>query len=457
MVLSLCQLQARLQYLTSTRKIPMPEQSLEDLKRDSLPALRYAELVCLGRSESPNQAYKKAIAGWPVRQAKAARSLAILRRDYGNEALTAFLMEHARPFGSEHAQGAETMELFENVLPGGLYGATLTGGIEPGQALALYRHDAGGSSEYTSLDDIERKHNFSRLTMEELVLYVIKRSFTYWDSNPQMLDPGSCRSAINALNVYGWHDEAQTELERTLFLYAVRASGRLQSPRDLIAAVFWNNGNSWNLQEVIDYLSAFIPAPDLSKAWVHMLEVRREQRYISEVNAPFWEKLSIDGVPVATLAQNTIRTWTFTDLHIAVETGFRSFVINKAMDELERLLKACDPNWRRSEELHSDVEDWLVECLAMGEGSRAAYVMNRFGALLGYHSGNAAGFQSSQVEAHLIRLARTAIEVAGGNAKYGVASALAEFVGDHIVADRFRAYARGRRQPVQLNWTFFVD
>ena len=74
----------------------MPEQSLDELKRLSLPALRHAELVNLARTESPNKAYELASVRWPRRQAKATRFLAMVRRNHGPEALEAFIMEHAQ-------------------------------------------------------------------------------------------------------------------------------------------------------------------------------------------------------------------------------------------------------------------------------------------------------------------------------------------------------------------------
>ncbi|CAN5730423.1 hypothetical protein BH11PAT2_BH11PAT2_06940 [soil metagenome] len=82
----------------------MDEHRLEGLKSTSLPALRHAELVELARVHSPSQVYKLArTAKWPNRQAKAAQSLAAMRRDYGEEVFQTFVatMEHARSESSE--------------------------------------------------------------------------------------------------------------------------------------------------------------------------------------------------------------------------------------------------------------------------------------------------------------------------------------------------------------------
>lgn len=77
----------------------MDKHRLEELQSTSLPALRHVELVELAKVHSPSQVYKLArSAQWPNRQAKAARSLATLRRD-NPEGFNAFLatMERARP------------------------------------------------------------------------------------------------------------------------------------------------------------------------------------------------------------------------------------------------------------------------------------------------------------------------------------------------------------------------
>jgi len=75
------------------------EHRLEDLRKSSAPALRHSDLIALARNYSPSQSYEHArSAKWPNRQAKAVRSLAILRRDFGTEAFEAFIttMERVR-------------------------------------------------------------------------------------------------------------------------------------------------------------------------------------------------------------------------------------------------------------------------------------------------------------------------------------------------------------------------
>lgn len=95
----------------------MAKKSLQELKKLSVSALRHAELTSLARDENltPNQVQEHATnLRWPTRLAKAARFLAILRRDYGLEALDAFITttEHARSERSEteHAREKEKME-----------------------------------------------------------------------------------------------------------------------------------------------------------------------------------------------------------------------------------------------------------------------------------------------------------------------------------------------------------
>ncbi len=95
------------------------QQSLDELKKLAMPALRHVELVYLARRESPNRADKVASSlNWPCRQVKAVRSLAILRRDYGLEAFEAFVVEHTRSGNpdTEHAQKEKETMSKERIL-----------------------------------------------------------------------------------------------------------------------------------------------------------------------------------------------------------------------------------------------------------------------------------------------------------------------------------------------------
>ncbi len=95
----------------------MKTEPLDELETAALPALQHAELVRLARDAnlSPKRVQEEAISRrWPTRQAKAARSLAILRRDRGSEALEAFITrtEYARSGQpvTEHTRSRTTME-----------------------------------------------------------------------------------------------------------------------------------------------------------------------------------------------------------------------------------------------------------------------------------------------------------------------------------------------------------
>lgn len=90
-----------------------PKNSLDELEKESLVALGYPELVGLASDtgNSPNRAQEIAAFRWPRRQARATYFLAKLRRDFPKEfaqlvSKTSTPIEHARPHGTEHAQGA---------------------------------------------------------------------------------------------------------------------------------------------------------------------------------------------------------------------------------------------------------------------------------------------------------------------------------------------------------------
>ena len=96
---------------------------LEALKERSAAALRQKDLVGLAvrlaRTETPSQALKIASShGWPQRLAKSVQSLAMLRRDFGPEALHSFIstFEHARSLLGETEHALETNMNRERVL-----------------------------------------------------------------------------------------------------------------------------------------------------------------------------------------------------------------------------------------------------------------------------------------------------------------------------------------------------
>lgn len=92
------------------------KKRLEELYARSKPALAHGPLVALVRENSPNLTRELAEqAGFGQRQVRAARWLAILRRDHGDEVFEAYvqLMEHARraqPLETTPAQEKGTME-----------------------------------------------------------------------------------------------------------------------------------------------------------------------------------------------------------------------------------------------------------------------------------------------------------------------------------------------------------
>jgi len=84
--------------------------ALDELKKLASPALRHAELVNLVRIEnSPSEVQRVAAARWPRRQAKAARFLAMLRRDHGDDVFETFVATTNRARspreGVEHVRG----------------------------------------------------------------------------------------------------------------------------------------------------------------------------------------------------------------------------------------------------------------------------------------------------------------------------------------------------------------
>jgi hypothetical protein len=84
--------------------------NLDELKKLAGPALRHVELVDLARTgSSPSKVQRVAAARWPRRQANAARFLAIMLRDHGDDVFEAFVTTTNRTRspreGVEHVRG----------------------------------------------------------------------------------------------------------------------------------------------------------------------------------------------------------------------------------------------------------------------------------------------------------------------------------------------------------------
>lgn len=97
------------------------EASLERLKKLSQPAIRHQQLVRLARDNTPNQTFALAKElGYPVRQAKASRALAVVRRDFGVSIFESLLVTteqsqlgHARE-NRRNAMSSEMSDQFRN-------------------------------------------------------------------------------------------------------------------------------------------------------------------------------------------------------------------------------------------------------------------------------------------------------------------------------------------------------
>ncbi|NQT49828.1 hypothetical protein HQ571_04000 [Candidatus Kuenenbacteria bacterium] len=85
--------------------MPTPTDSLERLKKLSRSAWSHQQLIDLARTNSPNQTFKLAQElGFPVRQAKAVRALAVLHRDLSEAAFLAIFPTAEQPIEDGHVR-----------------------------------------------------------------------------------------------------------------------------------------------------------------------------------------------------------------------------------------------------------------------------------------------------------------------------------------------------------------
>ncbi|TSC63726.1 MAG: hypothetical protein G01um1014106_413, partial [Parcubacteria group bacterium Gr01-1014_106] len=291
----------------------MPEQSLDELKQLSLPALRHAELVNLARTESPNKAYELASVRWPRRQAKATRFLAMVRRDHGPEALEAFIMEHARPNGSEHAQGDDEMK-FETMYPEGVRGVVFVHNFHgPNDPDTLHlRHFTGEEQKDVNLREEINRFQLDDEQTKVLVHRVLQAMLDQWATpKVQQFSYGSMwGSALLAARTYLSDDR---ELLKKLLLAAVvhcgghskDPVGLLQAaiPQEEITRIEQTNEDENRLsglmpgkalQLVINYLlDSGCTEDEVRTVWTEMLRTRQRDRFKTVCITEWWEGLKV--------------------------------------------------------------------------------------------------------------------------------------------------------------------
>lgn len=445
----------------------MAEKTLVELQELAKPALPHAELVNLARVESPNKAYEMASVRWPRRQAKATRFLAMLRRDYGQGAFEALLMEHARPNGSEHAQGDKSMVKLNDLYPADVRDVVFGPGAHQAQMLKI--QFVGKDQEVGLKDEITRL-GLSPDEEKILVRRVLDAMLTQWASPKvrQFYYGIMWQSALVAARHYFPDDrELYKQLLRATVIYNggydkhTRSLAGAVVPEKLHALCKADHGrppsSQTSLQLVIDHmLEMGISAEEVRTIWGEMIKIRFQQKFLSVCIHDWWYGLLVEGKDLNQVVEKVNRQCVMQELGILTDSRKRGWIYYDADEFLATVTQMCnatDYHWRQTEEAREAVEEMLIDCLARGEAGRAYFVLTRFGGHFRFFQDHS-GIDVKEIGQALSRLMRGALERAAELRNFGIASALAEHLGDVERADELRAKARHLSQPVALDFAY---
>ncbi len=457
----------------------MPEHTLDELKELAKPALRHAELIDIARAETPNSADTKASIRWPRRQAKATRFLAMLRRDYGQQAFEAYLLEHARPQGSEHAQGVR-MITFDSVYPVGVQHLHFY--VPPGGEgrrletlhIAEFRVGWPHRKNEVLLNDEVARLNLNKNKEEELVRRVIASMFASHENLEYRRSVGGdiWAAALVAVRELLPKDK---ELYKKVLLAAVFYMGiRAEHPgvfaqsigASLPKGASWNNAQM-SLQCAIDHLlKQGCSEVEVAKVWADMLDTRSKQGYHAVLVYSWWAGLKIGKIQVDDynngIAQPAARHCVRGELSWFLENDGSDFgehygdaVEEGRMRVLQSMVNDCglDWCWKEGREM---LEEMIATCLARGQAGKAFYFFVRFGKSFQLHDEDRDCRRTDTVRTKFTPLVRGAIDKAKDVNNIGVASALAEYLGETAVADELRERARHLKQPIILEFMFYA-
>lgn len=463
----------------------MAEYSLEELRQLSGSALQHAELIQIAGEETPNKAYELASVRWPRRQAKATRFLAMLRRDHGLEAFN-LTVEQARPAGTERAQGEGAMKKLDDVFPSGVRNVRFddgNGGTVRREPLDIGVVIGVGSKQQLVATLGELKEQLSLTEEQQLVLLVrrvIDAMFAQWTTpelaTRQPFYGHMWEVALEAARAFlTEEDELIKKLIRACVIY-YGGSTKDHTGGSLACYILPNRPTkdtpvpegSSRLQELINYLTGkagFTPK-EVRAMWVEMLNLRVKHHFFSwyitslledidlfdkhrgEVS-PIIERLLLHNLQGILLRNNI--SWS--------KPGARGGGVAPEwyLDHIERLTYSVDFDWKRNDNVIGQIEDMFVRCVAQGDLATAFYMLVRFGdrlGLVGYINSHSdySEKEARDIEAVLEKFARAAVAIAEAKGDFGVATALAEHVGDVVEADRLRPRARGMNQRIALNY-----
>lgn len=442
----------------------MTEHTLDELTRLAASALRHAELITIARTESPNKAQQIASVRWPMRQAKAARFLAMVARDFGAGAFEALVssLEHARPAaaGSEHAQEyvmTAMNELYPENVPNVL--TWLQGHGEGPDYLGLLHVVPNNDPKILKFDDEAARLGLDIEGKKTLLRRVIGGMFTHWAKPDvrQLRYGHAWSSARVAAKLYLPDDP---ELAKKLVLATIAYEGGATKYQNGLVYAFFegDEANKATLQSVIDkLLSCGYTEDEVLAAWGTMLEVRYNHNFHTASIYGFVDglmvgkqKLNKAFAPVAAkcVAQD-LKQLLVDGIY---DSGWRPTLLDEWwLVMMDNIIRATVRGQRGV--TSAEFEEMMVHCIARGALSTAMYAFQRFGPPLGMwenHQGE------KEFHQRMEKYMRGAKDKAVQDLKeFGVACALAEHLGEIDEAERLRGLARRMKQKCVMLPTFY--
>ncbi len=465
----------------------MPEHALDELKELAKPALRHAELINLARVETPSKADEMASIRWPRRQAKATRFLAMLRRDYGNGAFEALVLpaEHARPDGTEHAQGGSVMVALDSLYPVGIRNVAFKPRARDTKDLTVWFFTSGETKEVSFDEEVTRL----KLNPEQqglLVRRIVDAMLAQWANpkvQPHCSHSGSWTSALLAVREYIAEDREY--YKKVLSATVIYHGGCSKDPVSLAMAVvpealsgIEQSDEDRNrlsgllpakaLQLVLDHLvESDLTEEEIRTMWRKMLMARYKENFVTSCIVEWWYGLKLNGKHFyGDVAEKTSQLCLIRDLSDllfnnncdTLQPGrmHLTIVYESWLELLDRVALACSHEWCHSKETLGIVENILVRGLARGQAAKVSTILARLGRNFGFCSFESTLVERKRFEDSLHRLMRGAIEQAVEDRNLGVACALTEYLGDTTQADELREKARHLKQRIALDFTFYT-
>ena len=333
----------------------------------------------------------------------------------------------------------------------------------------------------TNYTDLKFSEEITRLELDEpqtrtLVSRVVKAMLEQW-ANPkaqQFFYGTMWSSALLAMRKYGM-DKAgafpSALFQKTLLATVIYQGGHDKYTRGLVLGILPNPEDNSTRQDAINYLLEMECTEDeVREAWIEMLRTRQREKFLTTRIVEWWQDLKIGKNDLRKEVEPIAQALILYELKDALVGGcfdwnnpqYTSYgtAPEDFLKIMDFLVSSSGYDWyTKNEEARDLVESYFVECLARGKVGTAFYMLVRYGKKFGLCKWDDHGGKDWQTDqqpnAVMERLMRAAIAKAEERNSYGIATALAEHIGEIEKADSWRNMARHLHQIVALDVYFY--